>query len=247
MKHIKAASLVPLLIMAIGCGGGSSGDGSTTLEVPWSIGGGTCNQSGVKAMVVTLIQEDEVVLSLDAICTDGSVVFEDLAPGRYDIKVEGFRDGGKTAVFLGSRADVDVPDGEATVAGKIELSEATGALDLLWQFSDGKICAFAGVNWIDVTVWDEHSVRITDDGIACNPTLNNEPNSAKPYLDDAAGFVIDDLFAGQYRVFLLGYNKKDDGMPVYWAEASPKVSHSSLTGVSLVLRECTTAEDDPCL
>ncbi len=237
--------LLLLATLSLAC---AETSGSGAIDVSWSIGGSTCNQSGVSRMVVRLYHSGEQVLDQEGVCTEGGLRVEGVPQGTFVVEVTAYRDGSADPAYVGHVSGVTVPKGGAVTAPEVALEEAPGALDVSWRFADGRLCRFAGVSRVQVGIFDLAGRRASERSLACDPAP--EPvSSAAPgasYIEDAKGIVFDRLLPGTYTLNLFAYGASSD-TPVFYGTSEAVVNVYELTPVDVVLAACPEGANSPCL
>jgi hypothetical protein len=219
------------------------------IDVSWTVGGTTCTASGVSMVQVSILSSNKVVDTTTAACQLGEATITNLPAGRYTVQVDGYGTDLSYPLYFGMAPNVEVKAGQTTVIPEIEMAEKPGALDLTWSFDNGKICAFAGVDSLDIAIWDNHSNKVYAETLPCDPTVARAiaemGQPSRSLYDRSVGVVIEGLYAGGYTLRAFAYNSKSSlGAYDYWAEAHPIVEHAMLTPVELVLSPC--ADMDIC-
>jgi hypothetical protein len=230
-------------LVFVGCGSEVT-DEPGNLDVRWVIGGSTCAGSDVTTVHVTVYDADGFVDGMTVPCQMGQATLESLEPAVYNIQVDGFPAQTANPTYWGVVEGVSIRSGMTTESPVVELAEKPGAIDLSWRFGNGKVCAFAGVDTLEVAIWDDHSNKIYQEILPCAPKLLVEDVEQTPptevLYESATGIVIDGLYSGEYQLQALAYEDGPDATPVYWATVHPQVDHAQLTMVELVLEPCNS-------
>jgi hypothetical protein len=241
----RLALALGLLFATLGC---AEDEGGGAIDVSWTIGGSTCNQSGVSKMVVSLYVGGEVVKTHDALCIDGTTRVSGVEAGTYVVEVTAYRADSPDPTYVGQVSGVSVPKGGLITAPEVELEEAPGAIDLQWRFDTGQLCRFAGVSWITVGIFDVAGRRAAQRELPCDPepeAATDEPGSS--YLAGATGVVFDRLLPGGYTVNVFAFADAGDALPTHYGNADATVSVYKLAPVEVVLTACPEGDDSPCL
>jgi hypothetical protein len=234
------------LVSAVGCSE-AGGDGAVT--VSWSLGGTTCNQSGISSMTITLYATGDAVLSAQAPCVDGEVRIDGVVAGTYTVEVAAFKTGEADPAYVGRVGGVNIPKGGVVAAPRVELEQAPGAIDLSWRFDDGRLCRFAGVKWLSVGIFDAFGRKAMARELACDPEAPATPASAgdgESYLEAAKGVVFEPLLPGSYTISLFGRAEKSDAAPQFYGNGDAVVTVYGVTPVDIALLPCPTGADSPC-
>ena len=175
-------------------------------------------------------------------CQMGKATLEGLEPTLYNIQVDGFPAQTANPTYWGVVEGVSIRSGMTTESPVVEMAEKPGAIDLSWRFGNGKVCAFVGVDTIEIAIWDAHSNKIYQEVLPCAPELFVAEGEQTPpteiLYEGAKGIVIDGLYSGEYMLQALAYDGDPDSTPVYWSTVHPQVGHAQLTVVELVLEPC---------
>jgi len=239
------ALLAGLLVAPFGC---AEEEGGGAIDVSWSIGGSTCNQSGVSKMLISLYEGGEVVQTHEALCIDGATRVSGVAAGTYVVEVTAYRAASPDPAYVGQVSGVTVPKGGRVAAPEVELEEAPGAIDLQWRFDTGQICRFAGVSWITVGIFDVAGRRAAQRELSCDPEPEAAPaEPGSSYLAGAKGVVFDRLLPGGYTVNVFAFADAGDALPAFYGNAEATVAVYQLAPVEVVLTVCPEGDDSPCL
>lgn len=237
-------------VASVGCGNSHRPDPPGTVTLSWAIGGTTCTATGVAMVEISLLTAEAVETTTTVPCQLGTVDVSNILPGLYTVKVDGYIAGQAVPSYTGTLPEVEVRSGAVTIVPRIQMSESPGGLDVTWKFHDGSLCAFAGVDTINLNVWDSHSNLIKEEKLPCDPAqavaTAEAADPTRALYTTTRGIVMDGLYAGQYtlRAFALK-QPLDDVSPVqykYFAESKPTISHSQITPVDLVLQPCLGQE-----
>lgn len=242
----RAAMMAIAALLVTGCADDGS-DGAVT--VTWTLGGTTCNQEGVSKIVVALYASGALIQDGEASCTDEELTLRGVEAGTYTVQVTGFRTGSTTPGLVGQARGITVPKGGAITVPSIELSEAPGAIDLSWRFESGRLCRFSGVEWISIGIWDSRNRRVVNRGLPCDPVDGNEDliaNDGADYLAEAEAIIIDQLFADDYSIVLLGYADASDDEALVFGSGDVTVAQHQLSASEIVLEDCPLGADSPC-
>ena len=244
MKQLrKLWVFIASVLLTLSACGSDSIDDPGRMEVHWVIGGSTCATSEVSTVQVTLYGDDGIQDVVTSPCQMGSVIVESLPPGRYNVQVDGFHSQQTLPTYWGTVQDVPIRSGYTNTAPTVEMAEKPGAMDVTWRFSDGKVCAFAGVDTVEISIWDSHSNKVYANELPCSPSLIAEAEeehtqpSAVVY-DSAKGIVIHGLYSGNYLLKAFAWKDGDESTPAYWTVQNPDIEHATLTDVELVFEPC---------
>lgn len=240
------ARFVFALVAFVGCADSSDGG---AIDVSWTIGGSTCNQSGVTRMVISLYVGGDVIQSAEAGCVGGTTRVEGVPAGTYAVEVAAYRADSADPAYVGRVTGVSVPKGGAVAAPLVELEEAPGAIDLSWRFDDGQLCRFLGIESVTVGVFDEFGRRAMDRDLACDPLPEAvaAEDGADSYLAGANGVLFEPLLPGKYKVTVLARRRDDDVRPAYFGSVEAIVKVYALAPAEVVLSPCPEGPDSPCL
>jgi|GEM_PF-3848514 hypothetical protein len=231
------------VLLMTGCGYIPTDNDVTSVDVSWSIGGSTCTARGIATVQVTLYTPSRIEDTVTTACQLGHVELSNVSAGIYNIRVDGYPAQSDYPTYGGEITGVAVRSGTPNVAPSVEMAEKPGALDLTWRFGDGALCAFAGVDTVEVSLWDEHSNRSFFETLSCNPSLaRDEAESLDPtrsLIEGVNGILIEDLYAGHYTMQAMAYPADRTLGATHWANAEPKVVHAQVTPVELVFQPCT--------
>ena len=255
MKHLPtvfAPTVFALLgLVLTGACGGSSSPRPGGIEVSWAIGGSTCTESNIATVRISLLTLNGVYDTESVPCQSKQPYsIRNVDPGNYRIQIDGFPSGSEYASFAGSTPEVIgvVPNG-VTKVPRIELSEKPGAVDLTWKFFDGSLCGFAGVDTVAVYIWDIHSKKVFSGTFPCDPvmakTAAEQQDPAVQLYPNTRGVVIDQLYAGTYKLRAYGVSESDLDYK-YWSEASVNVDFGRVTPVDVVLQSCKATDAQIC-
>jgi len=237
--------ILSLLLLA-GCGYIPTDNDSTTVDIRWSIGGSTCTARGITTVQVTLYTPNHIEDSVTTACQLGHIELNDVRPGTYDIRVDGYPAQSDYPTYGGQVTGVLIQSGSPNVAPSVEMAEKPGALDLTWRFEDGSLCAFAGVDTVELMLWDEHSNRRFLETLSCNPTLARDEaeqlDPTRSLIEAVNGILIEDLYAGTYTLQAMAYPADPTLGATHWAIAEPNVVHAQITPVELVFAPCTALQ-----
>ena len=253
MKHLPTAFAILGMVVTGACGG-STPTRPGGLEVSWTIGGSSaCSSfsSTIATVRISLITGNGVYDTETIPCqSQQPYAFRNLEPGAYRVQIDGFPAGSEYASFMGSTPDpVSVAPNAVSKVPRIEMSEKPGAVDLTWKFYDGSLCAFAGVDSIEVHIWDSHGAKQFADSFPCDPVLAKDTAEKKdPAVElypGTRGVVIDNLYAGSgYTLRAFGILESEFAKK-YWAEHKFNVDFGRVTDVDVVLNPCK-ANDAIC-
>jgi hypothetical protein len=253
MKSAFSVMTLVCFLFASGCGEDKI-LANGAIELSWAIGGSTCGAAGISLVEVTVYNAEhynaeQIYSSTTVACELGKIQIPNIPAGAYSVRIDGIHQSTDKPIYEGSALNVEVQPNQVTVVPRINLTEKPGAIDLTWRFETGTLCSFTGVDTVDVSVWDIHSVQVWREILPCDPAIalvaaeKNEPIRA--LYTDAKGILIEALYAGSYTVEAQGL-MAESGLPTWWAqELQVVVQHGKLTPVDLVLSPCT--EDDVCL
>ena len=243
MKHLPTAFALLGLVVTGACGGGSPTPRAGNIEVSWKIGGSSCTEVNVQTVRVSVLGQDAVFDTMTAPCQTGVLRMPNIDPGVYTIQVDGFpSESAVFATYSGTIENVNVAPG-AVIPAHVSMSQKRGAIDLSWQFKDGKLCGFEGVAGIDVFVWNNLQEEVFSGKFPCDPVQAKGVSEAKEpatqLWDNAHGVVVDKLPAGSYKVraFGAGANKPDY---LFWGESPASIDFGRLTAVNIMLDSCKT-------
>ncbi|MFT5431037.1 MAG: hypothetical protein ACI9OJ_001716 [Myxococcota bacterium] len=250
MHSSNRFAVMCLLAAALVLTGCASEDSGAIVEVKWSIGGTTCSQVGVTHVRITLLLDGAAKAERDAPCSDGNAEVSGVPAGTFVVRVLGFQGENPLPSHVGQVTGVVVPKDARVSAPAISLQEAPGAIDLKWRFESGDLCRFMGVDWVQVSIFDERLRTVADQGMSCNPApevgVPSIPDGAE-YLADSTGIVFENLFSGPHDIVVLGYRESEDDVPIYFGTAQVEVNSFELTAATILLVECDeTATDSLC-
>ena len=224
-----------------GCGYEPTNPMPASVDIAWSIGGSTCSARGIATVQVTLSNSLGVQDTVTTGCQVGRVTMKNIPAGVYDIRVDGFPAGNLYPTYGGTQGTVSVHPGD-NIIPSVEMSEMPGALDITWRFDDGALCAFAGVETVELVLWDSHSNRTYSESLPCNPSLaqdvaeENIPTRA--LFSGVRGILVEGLYAGPYTLRALAYGTDRLMGPSHWATAEPTVTHAQIGSIDLVFQTC---------
>lgn len=237
-------------LLATGLGIGACSDDPVepgSMSVSWSIGGTTCSAAQADTVLVSIFRDDVLIDEQVGACDDGALVLSNVAAGSYLVLARGRKANSELASFIGSDTSVTVSEGTQTTVPKITMAAAPGAIDLGWSFPEGKLCSFAGVESVTITIFDDNAQGAHDSTIGCNPEISKAtPAPGSEYLSEAVGVIIPDLFAGTYNVTILAHAEEGDAAALYFGKASLSVTPSALLTKLIPLAACTDATKTDC-
>lgn len=232
METMTRSSFLALaaVLALLGCDhGGQPGQGS--LVVHWQVKGNTCAQAGLASVQVTLLVEQSVVAAQDAACEDGETVFDQVASGVYEVRVDGL-DGDGAATYSVTAEEVAVPAGDPTVTPTFELTKVGAGLSLSWYFENNGLCSFNGVTQVDVTVWN-NEVELHHQVYGCDPFAE----ATDPLPEEGAlGIRVPDLHVPDVDVVVFGLDR--DGFRRFSGARHVLLHEGRVVNVSVPLKEC---------
>jgi len=241
--HHLRSTLIPCLsfVVLTGCGYDPTDHRPASVEVTWSVGGSTCSERGIATVQVTLSTPKGVEDTITTACQMGRVNVDSVPAGTYDIRVDGYPSGSTYPTYGGNLDGVPLHPGDNQTSS-IEMAEKPGALDITWRFDDGSLCAFAGVETIELVLWDSHSNRAYAETLPCNPSLAqqvaeaNEPT--RVLFGGVRGILVEGLYAGPYVLRALAYGPEPLMGATHWALAEPAVTHAQIGEIELTFQPC---------
>jgi len=243
MKQFRKSwiAVAGLVLALTGCNSDQI-DNPGSMEVHWVIGGSTCAGSEVSTVQVTLYGDNGIQDIVTSPCQMGGTTVHQLPPGRYNVQVDGFPAQQTLPTYWGTVEDVNIRSGYVNTAPIVEMAEKPGALDVTWRFSDGKVCAFAGVDTIELTLWDSHSNKVYGKELPCAPTMSpQEKEQTQPsavLYESAQGIIVDGLYSGDYLLKAFALKNGEKAVPLYWTVREPFIEHATLTALELVFEPC---------
>lgn len=216
MKYVSTLiSTITVSLLFLGCG-------STTepvappgsLEVTWQLGGSTCTKSDVQTVRIMLFDAQTSSIIYDqaqVACQLGSHTFRNLPAAQYHVVVEGYRPETQVAWYKGeSELPVDVLAGTVSLTETINLSQNPGWLELSWVFEPNSLCGAAGVNTVDISIWNGFSELVYSGAFPCDPIYAREKAIAEAGPVDTnvfsgTGVPVVGIHAGTYTVDAFAY------------------------------------------
>ena len=243
-NRLLLAAAAALGLMLVGCNsGGSSVPGS--LNVHWSQGQfGSCDGRHLVTVKVMAEQGGDVVAEASGDCagTSGTVTIDTLAPGNYDVVVQGVDSQGRATYQGTSTGSVHVPSGGPAESDPIELALRPANLVIDWDLN--MKCSKANVDKVEVHLADGEGNPI-DAGnlkpytktVGCDYT-HTDPDTGDP----APGVLFTGLDPTQGATTVVyGLDAQGDYTYVGRRNASDKIElvPGQTTSVSLQLQPCT--------
>jgi hypothetical protein len=235
-SHLLMAAML-ILAGPLACMGDSQGPGR--VKVTWQVDGSTCKNAGLVDVRVDLRQQGETIFSELTKCSDGSVLFEDVPVGVYDVVAKGF-DADANPIYEGAFADMAVKEGETPSQpdGPIKLRAKKGTVLLAWSFPKDKsnLCSFNNVDSIEVNLSQTGSVvDIFAGTFPCDPAYG-DPNDLPAPLENG-WVVISDVPPGEVDLLLFGLSP--EGERVYFGqEEAVQVGNTGYVQVLVELLSC---------
>jgi hypothetical protein len=207
------------------------------VKISWQVAGSTCAKAGITDVHINLIEDDLTVLTEREKCTAGSVIFNDVPTGVYDVQVRGY-DKNDNPIYEGTETSLSVKSGEtpSEPANPVELKPKTGFLMLRWKFPPdfpGE-CLFNDVKKVEVNVSQASTVLELFTGeFPCSPSdLDIEP--AVPL--DNGWYIIENVPAGEIEIFLFGLS--EDGERMFFGEEIVDVQSAGQIQLTITLNPC---------
>ncbi len=239
MKRYYLISLAALLVMSglTACGEGTTGPGRA--QVSWQLEGTTCKNAGITDIRVDLLQEGETIFSGSAACSAGSVLFDDVPVGVYDVRIKGF-DGDSNPIYEGSYEGLAVKEGEtpSTPDGTIKLKAKKGTVLLAWSFPADKsnLCSFNNVETIEVNVSQSGTVVEHFAGVfPCDPAYADPEDLPAPL--ENGWIVLSDIPPGEVDILLFGLSPEGDRV-YFGEEEADQVGNTGYVQVMVQLLPC---------
>ena len=154
------------------------------LEVIWTFGGRTCGEADVAAVSASLVDtEGRIYARTEATCESGRAMIGPVAPGVYELIVDGSsRDG--IVTHNGGMSAVVIDEATTTRPDKLNLKARGSLLQLAWRFANGNLCSFNGVTEVTVAVFDNLGREVHLMNYACDPAEPvGIPNVPAGYAD----------------------------------------------------------------
>jgi hypothetical protein len=197
---MRYALIATSLVLFVLSGALVSCDEDTPLEEPgglsieWRVAPLGCKDSGVQ-IVTAEVQGPSSPAQVVYPCDSGRTVIEDLAPGRYNIRLYGVDQTGR-ATFASAQFDVGVSPGTITPVEAVRLTAKEARLEVNWFFENGRLCAQNGVSEVSVGVYDKDAYAIDERIYSCG----------------TARGVIEGLQSGSYLIHVLGLAADGTGL-----------------------------------
>ena len=233
MKQLTIACSIFGLFAAAGCSGSAS-ETTATVQVTWTLGIQTCAQHGVTQIDAKLIPSAGPAQSKRVDCVVGKATFVGVTRGIYSLELYGYVGNDQNPTFWGKSDTVlDIRNGGVAVIPEIKLSKIPAALDVVWKFSDGSLCSFAGVDTVSIEIEDASANSLTDQAayaylreLPCDPSLAKGASEDKvpgsKAFAAARGIVVQGLLGGDYTIRAAAYHSNSPGVTKFLATAQVK-------------------------
>lgn len=252
MKHVAIATCIASFLLLSGCEGSSS-EPPGTLQVSWTLGTETCAGLGMTIADVSLIGMDGIVYDTQRVaCTIQTHLFRNIPAGAYTVQIFGYRANATTPEYEGSGPPVAVEPGRTALA-TIPMQRRPGSINVAWSFSDGKLCGFAGVDTVQLTVGQVGTPNAQTYDYPCDPLAAQakaEAEDPRAQLLDLDGYFINipGLDAGEYRVIAKGMRtvQPQQATTLYAALSEVVVLYGQVLPIEMKLAPCDGTANSAC-
>jgi hypothetical protein len=227
MKKFCVLIILLIFYQAVSCS--SENFGSGNLLIRWKIGGMSCLKANVANVKILLLQDETLINESTESCVAQEHLFTDIPAGSYRLDLQGLTLDNKF-VYEGSDDSVTVSSGKTIIMNNaVVLTERKASLTLKWKFENGQLCAYNGVELMEVSVWDEHSNKIFFEYINCNPQIKKGQSSAD-------GYLIENLDSEELNIEIFGLDI--EGSRLFTGSATVLTEHGVNKVIEIELFKC---------
>lgn len=191
---LKSLLVIALATTGLSCDEDTETEEPGGLSLQWRVSPLGCKDSGVQ-IVTAEVQGPSAPSEVIFPCDTGRTVLENLAPGRYVVRLYGVDQSGR-ATFASTEVNVGVSPGTITPTDPIRLTAKQARLEINWFFENGRLCAQNGVSEVSIGVYDKDAYAIDERTYACG----------------AARGYIEGLNSGSYLIHILGLAADGTGL-----------------------------------
>ncbi len=144
--------LVTSLLAGLGCGQELEPFGPGSMDLTWKVAPLGCDAGEVESVEIRL-ENDRNVHVEQVDCQARGVRIEEIAPGRYDLTIEGASASG-TPTFDARLDSVFIRPDSPVFVGPVELEAIPAEVQIYWRPDDWEICEVEGLEEVEVAVFD---------------------------------------------------------------------------------------------
>lgn len=236
------AKLLGSLLLIMGAVSGwcctEDSQGPGRVQIEWQVDGSTCSKAGIVDIRVELLQMGESIFQESASCTDGTVLFEDVVAGVYDVRIRGY-DKENNPFYEATYQGLAVKEGSTPTEPpeSLKLKAKKGALLIDWIYPKDQSdpCSFGLVDVIEINVAQSGSVvDIFAGAFPCAPALGDPAELPAPMVNGK--IEISNIPPGEVDVVLFGLSP--EGERVYFGEEKVMMANSGEVQVTISLEPC---------
>lgn len=139
-------------LIGFGCGSEVEPFGSGSVELVWDVAPLGCEAAQVETIEISL-ENERYLRTARADCGEQVLSMEELAPGSYDLTMEGVQADGATT-FVSTMDSIFVRPDERHQFGPIDLVAAPVEARVRWRFDDWDVCDADAMQEVEVTAFD---------------------------------------------------------------------------------------------
>ncbi len=129
------------------------------IELRWDVAPMGCQEAEVERVSVVLEAGDREIDD-EFRCDRTSAMIRGVRPGTYSARLQGL-DPEETPAFQGGIDEIAVRPATTVRPERVDLVALPASIEVSWRFDDGRTCSDAGVDEIELAVFDasEHEVH----------------------------------------------------------------------------------------